>query len=124
MAVSQHDLVMIAAHVMVAADEINRDIKMSQQVAALADMVRKAKAAIATAMDASSRLEGTAGRVVLRVAEVEALTAALEDAEVQLADALGSSSNGGPPLSNTPAISPEAGIDASIIKVQNANVNI
>lgn len=97
---------------------------MSVQVQALADVVRNAKAAIATAGDSAVRLKGSAERVVQRVAEVEAMVGELNAAEVELAAALGSTSNGGPPLETggtTSNVSPEAGINASIITVQAAN---
>lgn len=102
---------------------------MSVQVQALADVVRNAKAAIATAGDSALRLKGSAQRVVQRVAEVEAMVGELNAAEVELADALGSTSNGGPPLDTGASTSsasvtssvPTETIDSSIIKVQAAN---
>lgn len=129
MAVSQNDLDWFAARLSIAVYDTNMEhrIRMSTQVSALADVVRNAKAAIATASDSALRLKGSADRVVLRVAEVEAMVGELNAAEKELAEALGSTSNGGPPLdvgvsaSGSSAASPEAGINSSITQVQNAN---
>jgi hypothetical protein len=127
---SWHDaLAIYAVTVLAAVNDVNEEHRMSVQVSALADVVRNAKAAIATASDSAARLKGSADRVVQRVAEVEAMVGELNAAESELAKALGSTSNGGPPLSDTPSsspavlpsVSPVDGINASITAVQNAN---
>jgi hypothetical protein len=127
MAMSQFDLAMafFAAHVLAATDEINKEHRMSVLVTDLAATVRKAKQAIATAGDASHRLVGSAQRVVARVAEVEAMVGELNAAEKELADALGSPANGGPPLvdgASTPANLPPLTIEGSIRQVEAAYV--
>lgn len=120
---SWHDALGIyAARVLAAADDVNEEYRMSVLVSDLAATVRTAKKAINTAKDAANRLNGSAGRVVQRIAEVEAMVGELNAAEVELAEALGTNPNGGPPLSDTPASSaPELTIDASIVQVQAAN---
>lgn len=127
MPIPRNDLAIFAARVFVIADDINKELRMSAQVTALADMVRNAKAAIATASDASARLSGSAGRVVQRVAEVEAMVTELNAAESELAAALGSTSNGGPPLESTPVtspVAPELTIAASLHQVDKANASV
>jgi hypothetical protein len=110
-----------------AAHTTNVERRMSVQVQQLADIVRKAKTAIATAGDSATRLEGSAQRVLMRVAEVESMNTALNAAEAELATALGSSSNGGAPLSDTssslPQPSPVDAVAASVTQVQNANAS-
>lgn len=128
MAVSQNHLDWFAARLLVAVYDTNVEHRMSVQVQQLADIVRRAKSAIATAGDSATRLEGSAQRVLARVAEVETMNTALNEAELELATALGSSSNGGPPLDVAPSTppassSPNETIDSSIIKVQAANAS-
>lgn len=124
MAISQNDLDWFAARLLIAVYDTNTEHRMSVQVSALADMVRNAKRAIATASDASARLNGSAQRVVQRVAEVEAMVNELNAAEVELAEALGATSNGGPPLDDTPASSPPLSIDASLRQVEANNSSV
>jgi hypothetical protein len=129
MPMTPDDWAWYAARVRTITVDINTEHRMSVQVSALADMVRNAKKAIATASDASTRLNGSAQRVVQRVAEVEAMVNELNAAESELAIALGSTSNGGPPLDSGATTSPASvtssvpteTIDSSIIKVQAAN---
>lgn len=98
---------------------------MSVLVQNLAETVRSAKKAIATASDASSRLVGSAERVVQRVREVEAMVVELNAAESELAEALGSSSNGGPPLDDTApsSSSPDITLEQSLRQVEAANAS-
>jgi hypothetical protein len=127
MPVSQNDLDWFAARLLVAVYDTNAEHRMSVQVQALAEVVRNAKLAIATAQTAAVRMSNSASRVVDRVAEVEGMIKALDDAEQELGQALGTVvSNGAPagPLPDTltlPSVSPAASIDASIVQVQNAN---
>lgn len=123
MPVRQNDLDWFAARLMLAVYDTNTEYRMSVLVSNLADTVRSAKAAIATASDAASRLNGSAARVVQRVAEVEAMVVDLNTAEKELADALGASSNGGPPLdepANSQPASPPLTIDQSLRAVEQA----
>ena len=78
--------------------------------------------------DASAQLKGSADRLVQRVSEVQAMVVELNDAERELPDAFGSSSNGGPPLDSTPALPassapPSITLDQSLRIVEASNAS-
>lgn len=100
---SQFDLAMafFAAHVLAAADEINKEYRMSLQVKGLADIVRQAKSAIDTAGVAAVRLRSSAEAVVNTIGQVDDMTRQLDAANADLTAAVGAMSNGGPPLETT-----------------------
>jgi hypothetical protein len=127
MAVSQNDLDWFAARLMIAVYDTNKEHRMSVQVQALTEVVRQAKLAIATASTAAVRMSNSATRVSDRVAQVEGMIKELDAAEAELGAALGQMSNGGPPLSDTPATSqaaPAETVDSSIVKVQALNAPV
>lgn len=75
--------------------------KMSVEVKGLAATVRNAKEAIAKASDASAGMQQSAQKLVDTVAQVDAMRKEMDAAEAELQAALGTMTNGGPPLDTT-----------------------
>lgn len=102
-----------------------RETPMSLEVKGLADTIRAAKVAISKASDAAARMQGSAGRLTDTLGQVEDMTNQLDAANADLQGAVGTLSNGGPPLDATPApahvSSPGLSVPAAVTRVQNAN---
>jgi multidrug resistance efflux pump len=93
--------ILFEGEVLISAEEIReeeRRRKMSVQVKGLADTVRQAKAAIDKASTVATRVNTSASQLVVTMAAVEDMTAQLDGANADLQAALGTVTNGAPPL--------------------------
>jgi hypothetical protein len=111
---------LFAGEVVVSAQELEREYRMSVEVKGLADTVRRAKEAIRTASTAAERMNDSAQRVSATVAQVESMIVELDQANADLTAALGSMTNGGPPL-DEPASS-QGSSESGLTPSQAANV--
>ena len=71
---------------------------MAVQVQGLAETVRQAKAAIDRASTVANKVNASATELVQTMADVEAMTTQLDAANAELKGALGTVTNGAPPL--------------------------
>lgn len=101
---AQIDLRLFAGLLGVIVHDLNQDTErehMSVEVKGLAESIRKAKAAIGKASTASARMQTSADRLTDTLAQVEDMTNQLDAAHAELQGAVGTLSNGGPPLDDT-----------------------
>lgn len=114
-----------AARLSIAVYDTNQEWKgkkMAVQVKGLADTVRQAKQAIAKASDVAVRVNDSANQLVSTMAAVEAMTSELDRANADLQGALGTITNGGPPLDDgESSVHGTLNLDQAASVVANAN---
>lgn len=97
---TQNDLDWFAARLSIAVYDTNREYrrKMAAEVKGLAETVRQAKQAIARASSVAQRVNNSAASLAGTMQQVEEMTKQLDSANAELTAALGTITNGGPPL--------------------------
>lgn len=88
---------LFAGEVVIAAREIE-ERRMAAEVKGLAETVRQAKQAIARASSVAQRVNNSAASLASTMQRVEDMTVELDKANAELTGALGTITNGGPPL--------------------------
>ncbi len=77
-----------------------------QHITGLAEIVRQTKASLAEAASAAGEMQTSAASVTAKVSQIKDMTAELKAADAELGAAIGTMSNGGPPLETTTASAP------------------
>lgn len=117
---------LFAGEVVISAEELEREYRMSVEVKGLADIVRQAKEAIRVASDAADGMRQSASDLTSTVAQVMDMKRQLDTANADLRAAVGAMSNGGPPLEqpSSSAGSSSSGLTvdqaASVVAAQNS----
>lgn len=117
---------LFAGEVVISAEELEREYRMSVEVKGLADIVRQAKEAIRVASDAADGMRQSASELTSTVAQVMDMKRQLDTANADLRAAVGAMSNGGPPLEqpSSSAGSSSSGLTvdqaASVVAAQNS----
>lgn len=88
---------LFAGEVVVSAREI-QERHMAAEVKGLAETIRQAKQAISKASNVAARVNASATELVQNMAAVDDMTQQLDAANAELKAALGTITNGGPPL--------------------------